>query len=246
MFELSKWYGDCISDSGDARIAYSAQVRYGHLKVGYSSLLDGESASHSLRRAKIADKAPTLSWAAPGVNASWTRQDAELRATVFQSEEGTVEWRCVIPKGSAAMNGVRGLGYAEHLRMTIAPWKLPLRTLRWGPFLTPHTTLIWIDWQGRFATRIVFLNGRRVGAETLDDGGLVLDNGVRISLDRAYVVRRGSLGSTVFAAVPGIGRIAPARMFRVEECKWKSRARMQAPGGAAEGGWCLHEVVNWP
>src|ERR1035438_5835233 len=130
--------------------------------------------------------------------------------------------------------------------MTIAPWKLPIRTLRWGRFLTPHTTLIWIDWQGPFTTRLVFLNGQRVLAETLDDGGLLLDNGVLISLDRAHVVRQGSLGSTVFAAVPGSGRIAPARMFRVEECKWKSRARMQSPGGAAEDGWCIHEAVNWP
>ena len=246
MFELSKWYGDCISECGDVRIAYSARVRYGHLNVGYSSLLDGEAVSHSVRRAKIVDEGPTLSWAAPGLNASWTRQDAELRAAVFESEEGTVDWRCVIPKGSACINGVRGLGYAEHLRMTIAPWKLPIRTLRWGRFLTPHTTLIWIDWQGSFRTRIVFLNGQRVSAETLDDSGLILDNGVRVSFDRAHVLRQGSLGSTVFVAVPGIARIAPARMFLVDECKWKSRARMQAPGGPAEDGWCIHEVVNWP
>jgi hypothetical protein len=246
MFELSKWYGDCISESGDLRIAYSAGVRYGRLKIGYSSLLDGQTAAHSLRRAAIAEEGRTLSWEAPGLSATWMRQDAELRATVFESEAGAVEWRCVIPKGSAAMNEVRGLGYAEHLRMTIAPWKLPIRTLRWGRFLTSRTTLVWIDWVGPFATRIVFLNGRRVLAETLDDSGLLLDNEVRISFDRAFVVRQGSLGSTVFAAVPGIGRIAPARMFRVTECKWKSRARMQSPGAPDDEGWCVHEVVNWP
>jgi hypothetical protein len=165
---------------------------------------------------------------------------------VFESEEGAVEWRCVIPRGSACMNGIRGLGYAEHLRMTIAPWKLPIRTLRWGRFLTPDTTLIWIDWQGSFMTRAVFLNGRRVLAETLDDDGLLLDNKVRITFDRAHVLRQGSLGSTVFAAVPGLNRIAPARMFLVDECKWKSRARMQGPGGVTEDGWCIHEVVKWP
>jgi hypothetical protein len=246
MFELSKWYGDCISESGDVRIAYCARVRYGHLKVNYSSLLDGESVSHSLRRAKIVEDGQRLFWDAPEVSAIWTGEDAELRATVFESEAGSVEWRCVMPKGNACMNGVRGLGYAEQLRMTIAPWKLPIRTLRWGRFLTPKTTLIWIDWLGPFANRIVFLNGRRVVAETLDDGGLLLDNEVRIAFDRAHVLRQGRLGSTVFAAVPGIGRIAPARMFGVTECKWKSRATMQAPGGPAEDGWCIHEVVNWP
>lgn len=245
-FELSKWYGDCISESGDVRIAYSARVRYGRLKAGYSSLLNGHTAAHSLRRAVIREDGQTLSWEAPGLSASWIRQDAELQATVFESEAGVVEWRCVIPKGSATMNVVRGLGHAEHLRMTVAPWRLPIRTLRWGRFLTPRTTLIWIDWVGPFATRIVFLNGRRVLAGALDDRGLLLDNEVRISFDRAHVVRQGSLGSTVFAAIPGIRRIAPARMLRVEECKWKSRARMQSPGAPDEEGWCIHEVVNWP
>jgi hypothetical protein len=246
MFELSKWYGDCISESGDLRIAYSAQVRYGRLRVGYSSLLDGQTAAHSLRRASVGEEGQTLCWDAPGLHATWIRQDEELRETVFSSEEGIVEWRCVIPKGSASMNGVGGLGYAERLRMTVAPWKLPIRTLRWGRFLTPRTTLIWIDWVGPFATRIVFLNGRRVLAETLDDSVLLLDNEVRISFDRTQVIRQGSLGSTVFAAVPGIGRIAPARLFLVEECKWKSRVSMQSPGAPAEEGWCIHEVVHWP
>jgi hypothetical protein len=246
VFELSKWYGDCISENGEVRIAYSARVRYGRLRIGYSGLLDGEGAAHSLRPYRIADEGQTLSWEGSGLSAIWTRQDAALQATVFESEAGAVEWCPVMPKGSACMNGVRGLGYAEHLRMTIAPWKLPIRTLRWGRFLTPNTTLIWMDWQGPFATRIVFLNGQRVVAQALDDGGLVLDNKVHICFDRAHVLRHGDLGSTVFAAVPGIGRMAPARMFRVTECKWKSRARMEVPGGPAEEGWCIHEVVNWP
>jgi hypothetical protein len=216
------------------------------LKAGYSSLLDGQTASHSLHRASVGEEGQMLCWEAPGLHATWTRQDEELRATVFCSEAGVVEWRCAVPKGSARMNEIGGLGYAEHLRMTVAPWNLPIRTLRWGRFLTPRTTLIWIDWVGPFATRIVFLNGRRVLAEALDDSALLLDNEVRISFDRAQVIRQGSLGSTVFAAVRGIGRIAPARMFRVEECKWKSRASMHSPGAPAEAGWCIHEVVHWP
>src|ERR1035441_10455134 len=222
MFELSKWYGDCISQCGDLRIAYSARVRYGHLKVAYSSLLDGEAASHSLRRARIEDEGQTLSWAAPGLSANWTRQDAELRATVFESAEGAVEWRCAIPKGGASMNEISGLGYAEHVRMTIAPWKLPIRTLRWGRFLTPHTTLIWIDWQGPFTTRLVFLNGQRVLAETLDDGG------TRAHC-RACARMLSMLWGTLCGAPPGMtARIAPK--------PWASRAKLStAPAPAMRG-----------
>src|ERR1017187_2798121 len=102
MFELSKWYGDCISESGDLRIAYSARVRYGRLKFGYSSLLDGQTAAPSLPPPAIAEEGRTLSWEAPGLSATWMRQDAELRATVFESEAGAVEWRGVIPKNKSA------------------------------------------------------------------------------------------------------------------------------------------------
>src|ERR1035441_1473220 len=115
MFELSKWYGDCISESGEVRIAYSARVRYGHLKIGYSGLLDGEGAAHSLRPYRIADDGQTLSWEGSGpsvaLRANWIRRDAPLRATVFESERGVVEWCPVMPKGDASLNGVLGLGY---------------------------------------------------------------------------------------------------------------------------------------
>jgi len=246
MFELSKWYGDCISECGEARIAYSADLRYGPVELSYSSLLDGDRAEHFLRSGRVADSERGLCWDGPGVSADWIRQDAPLQATVFESKEGSVVWNCVMPKGRACINGIRGLGYAEHLRITVVPWKLPIRTLRWGRFLTPDTTLIWIDWQGEHTVRIVFLNGERIEAGTIDDGGLILDNGARICFHDAQVVRRGSVGSTVLAAVPGINTIAPARMLLVDECKWKSRARMEAPGQAVREGWCIHEAVTWP
>ena len=85
-----------------------------------------------------------------------------------------VDWHCVLPRGPVSAGAFNGLGYAEHLRLTIPPWRLPIRTLRWGRFLSPRNSLVWIDWQGGFTSRTLFLNGRPAVAVALDDEAIAL------------------------------------------------------------------------
>jgi hypothetical protein len=92
----------------------------------------------------------------------------------------------------------------------------------------------------------VYRDGAAVAADHVDDECVILDNGSRLTLDRGLVLRHGTLGSSVLNAVPGIDRIAPARIFLTEECKWRSRALLTRPGGETEEGWSIHEVVRWP
>ncbi len=71
---------------------------------------------------------------------------------VFASDAGTVEWHCLMPRARVRIGKRSGLRYAEHLNITVAPWKLPIRTLRWGRFATPSDWIVWIDWQGEVRT----------------------------------------------------------------------------------------------
>ena len=52
-FELSKWYLDCVTASGDASIAYTGTVNWGPVRLHYASLLESTAgvvkAKHSLR-----------------------------------------------------------------------------------------------------------------------------------------------------------------------------------------------------
>ncbi len=245
-FELAKWYADCVSGEGEVAIAYSGSLRHRRLTVHYESLLSAGGTKHSLRRSAIECTSDRIEWNNPrlGFSGCWRRRDAEMRETLFQSEEGAVEWRCAMPKAEARVGAIAGLGYAEHLRLTIAPWRLPIRRLRWGRYLSLSNTLVWIDWEGEFQTRLVFGNGVRVDAEAAENDGIELAGGTRLELDRGLVLRHGQLGSTVLHAIPGLERLAP-RMFRVEECKWRSRGTLTR-GGETDSGWSIHEEVRWP
>ncbi len=248
MFELTKWYADAVSAEGDYWIGYCARLNTGGLSVNYSSVLDSSGQRHSLRASEIVVREGEALWRAPalGVHARWRGSGRAIRKVIYHDKEGVVDWECLLPAAAASAGRVVGLGYVERLRLTIAPWRLPVRSLRWGRFVSERNWVVWIDWQGDFNSRTVFWNGRAVDAEDIDDDGVAFEGGARLGFDRGLVIRTGPLGSTVLRAVPGLDRIAPARIFRVEECKWRSAATLECAGEPPDKGWAIHEVVRWP
>lgn len=253
MFELLKWYADCVSTGGDALIVYSGQLRYKQFAVSYESTLAEQRVKHSLRRSSITAGLDCVSWVSRGLGlcGEWRGCSPEIRETVFQSDHGSVEWECLIPNGVAVIErtqrpALRGIGYLERLRLTIPPWRLPIHRLRWGRFLSERNTLIWIDWEGDFRTRIVYSNGSRVHATSVSSDELILEGGSRLAMDRGLVLREGKLGDTVLHSIPGLVRVAPPHIFLMDECKWRSRATLESPGCPSDRGWCIHEEVTWP
>jgi len=250
-FELSKWYLDCVTDCGDASIAYMGMVHWGPVRLQYASLLESTAGrvrtAHSLRpqAEPIIDRC-SLRWRALKRDGEWQADSSEIRETIFASEAGSIEWRCLMPRARARIHNRLGLGYAEHLDMTIAPWNLPIRTLRWGRFLTPSDWIVWIDWLGEFARRIVFWNGQMASTTLLDDSQIEFCDGARLVMDRSLVLREGPLGATALSAIPGVRDTFPARLLRINECKWRSRERLGRPGAATVEAWAIHERVDWP
>jgi hypothetical protein len=250
-FELSKWYLDCVTDCGDASIAYTGMLHWGPVRLHYASLLESTAGcvrtAHSLRpqAEPIVDHC-SLRWRALKIDAEWQAGAAGVRETIFASAAGSVEWHCLMPRADARINSRSGLGYAEHLNMTIAPWKLPIRTLRWGRFATPSDWIVWIDWLGEFTRRIVYRNGQMAATTLLDDGEIEFRDGARLLMDRSLVLREGPLGATVLSVIPGVRDTFPARLLRINECKWRSRARFERPGASPVEAWAIHERVDWP
>ena len=252
-FQLSKWYLDCVSDSGEATILYTGAVRWGSFGLNYSSVLESAAGAVTTRRSLRAIHEPALTrsslhWRSRPlrIEGDWSADSAPLRATVFASGAGVVEWHCLMPRARARIGACQGLGYAERLTMTIAPWRLPLRTLRWGRFLSESEWAVWIDWRGEFTRTLVYRNGREVGAGSIEDARIVFDDGSRLVLDRSLVIREGPLGSTALSGIPGIRALAAGRLFRATESKWRSRARLEREGAPPVEGWAIHETVEWP
>ncbi len=251
-FELSKWYLDYVTESGDAAIAYVGAVRWGALRLHFSSLLQSAGRDvtqrNSLRRPSLpAVSGERVSWSSEplGFSASWRADSTPLRETIFASDEGEVEWRCLIPCGRIEGAGA-GFGYVERLTMTLAPWRIPIRELRWGRFCSASDWIVWIDWTGSYSTRIAYRNGQAVRPARLGESEIVLEDGARLSMDRSLVLRVGPLGTTALSSIPGVGRTFPARLLQVHESKWRSRARLEHPGRPPVDGWAIHEVVRWP
>lgn len=252
-FKLSKWYLDCITDFGDASIAYIGMAHWGPIRLHYSSLLENTAQSVTARHSLRPQTEPnidrgSLRWrsGALRIDGEWQADSLEIRETVFASGAGSVEWHCLMPRAKSRINKRCGLGYVEHLNITIAPWELPIRTLRWGRFLTPSDWIVWIDWIGDFACRIVYWNGEIVPTSLLEDGQIEFHDGARLAMDRSLVLRQGPLGGTALSVIPGVRDTFPARLLKVNECKWRSRARLERSGRSAVEGWAIHESVEWP
>ena len=258
-FELSKWYADCITEQAEAAILYHAELRCGAVSLHYSSLLTRNAVAptridYSLRKQGTPMlEGGELMWESAKwqLFGSWSKMDPSHRRTLFTSELGELDWNCVAPRARVSLqigSGPRweGWGYAEHLRLTVAPWKLPIRRLRWGRFVNATDALVWIDWSGPYSRREMFWNGRSVEAEAIGDSEIVLDGGGVLSLDCGVVLRNGALGVTVLAVIPNLERMFPDSILRMRECKWLSRAVLRQPGFPDSVGMAIHEVVEWP
>ena len=252
-FQLSKWYLDCVTDSGKTFIAYVGDLHWGPLHLHYSSLLRSEqnavTQQNSLRQPSMPVlDGKSMSWNSDhfDFSAVWQSDLSELRQTVFTSEEGSVEWHCLIPVAQVRTNGDSGLGYVEHLTMTVAPWKIPIQNLRWGRFGSASDWVVWIDWQGEFSKRILYRNGETVSASTLDDQQITFADGSRLTMDRSLILRNGPLGTTALSSIPGVTNTFPARLLQINECKWRSRATLECRGRPVVEGWAIHEIVSWP
>ena len=205
----------------------------------------------------------TLTWSSMPlrVHGAWLAVARPLEGTLFASDDGRVEWRCLQPASLVALRvgdadgepsrAVAGLGYAEHLTLTIPPWRMPIRELHWGRFVSSlddaaeHASLVWIDWRGPHAARHVYLDGVSVEAEVSVER-VVVAGGATLSLDRRDVLREGVLGATVLDAIPELAKRVPGNMLGVHERKWRSRGVLERPGRPPVEGWAIHEVVRWP
>jgi hypothetical protein len=203
-FELRKWYLDCVDADGNAAIAYWAKLRWRYINLYYRTV-----AINGVER-----RCTEVSWRQ---SVSMEASAPPIRRRLFEGADGIVDWSCEMPRAKARIGSVRGDGYAELLRMTVPPWKLPIDELRWGRFIGGGKWAVWIEWRGALPQKWAF-----------GDAGDVRFDDERVLTDR----RIGD-------AVPLIKWLLPRRIRRAREQKWCSRASL-----GDDRGWAIHEVVT--
>jgi len=257
-FHLSKWYADCVSDSGDVLIAYYGLAQWRGITLHYSSLLTLFGSGPPRARYSISKSgAPsfdgsTLCWKSHSLRfeGDWKSIYPPHLETIFSSNQGTVEWNCLQPRAGVEIHCANnkvlcGLGYAERVEMTIPPWEIPIHELYWGRFLSPSASLIWMDWRGPFAKRILLHNGSSVVGGAVTENQVLFGTNGELTLGKGAILRQGKLGYVALAAMPGVRTFLPRRILGVQETKWRSHAQMKVSAEVSDG-WSIHEVVKWP
>ncbi len=256
MFHLRKWYLDCTTPDGAAAAAYWAQAQWGALRVSYAGLLHlFPRASTPVSRSSFfatTEPAPangTLNWTCPALNfnGEWCSTRPTVSRTLLETPSGSVHWSCIMPCAACTLDiaGTRltGLGYIELLEMTIPPWRLPIKHLRWGRWLTPLDSLVWIDWEGPHPLTLVLRNGEECKA-TVSDCSIALSDGQRLDLHGPRVILHGNLGATVLASIPGAAKVLPPAIMRTHEQKWLTRGTLSPNPANTPDGWAIHERVD--
>lgn len=247
---------DCTSDNGELAICYAASLRWRALSLHYASVLYyNGSAVHtraSLRKSTNPHGSNELiAWNnnALGITGEWRALAPAVQHTLLHTPEGSIEWRCLQPRSQARVQfskqaDVYGIGYVEHLQLSIPPWHLPIRELRWGRYASADHGIVWIDWRGVHPLRLVLHNEKEVNSLTIDDHRVQFDNTV-LHLSESTVLRKGPLVNTALAVIPGIRNLFPERSLHTDECKWRSRGTLFTDSATVDSGWAIHEVVRF-
>lgn len=231
---IRKWYLDCVDEGGTAWIGYWARIGCGPLKFhAASSMLDGATIARSGRFPEPRLHGRTVTWDGPDVHVEMSVRSSGARKELFPG----VIWECVAPCAEVTVRAgdstLHGRGYADLVEMTVAPWQLPLRELRWGRAIGEHTSQVWIQWSGEHPVDLV-----------LRDGVLQPPEHLHFAISDSLRLRDNLLGEAL-APLPLVW-LLPRRFTRAREQKWRSRATLQSPDGSLEHGWVIHELVTFP
>ena len=256
-FRLTKWYLDCVTDTGFALIGYAALVRWRGVRLPLAGLLTYEGdrpcgkAHVSLCWHPPVGDAELVNWncRAFDFTGTWRSSSPAIQRVLYQEGGNEIIWRCLQPASLANVefgNGhvVGGRGYVECLEMTGLPWNMGLRHLRWGRFVSENESVIWIRWEGHHTRTYLIHNGRDVVGSVADDR-IFSERQFDLHLSDPRLLRQGAIATTALKSIPLVRAILPRRLASIREEKWLSRGTMIRADGTTALGWAMHERVSF-
>lgn len=256
-FHLTKWYLDCVSDTGHALIGYAALIRWRGLRLALTGLLtyDGNTA-HSQAYPSFCWRPPVesadlINWNSPSLALSgqWCSSAPPVHRVLYQAGGNEIVWHCLQPSSLVRVDfadgrNVTGRGYVERLDMTGFPREIGLHHLQWGRFVSEDQSVIWICWNNDPAQTHLFLNGGNVAGSVGDDRVASVGQ-FELRLSDSRLLRTGAIGKTVLASIPLIRAVLPGRVMSINEEKWLSKGTLTRADGSSAVGWTIHERVSF-
>lgn len=233
---LRKHYFDLVTADDRVRIVYAAELSLGPLEVRYVAVLrtdPGASASTetTLGGPTEPDRSgDRMRFASPALGIECTLRRTIPGPRVEILPDGALSWDCHTLRAEVTFRDrgetLSGVGYAETLETTVAPWDYPWDELRWGRLHEDDSSVVWTVLEGGGASRAYFARGPELAtSDSIPDLGEVA------------LLRSGRIGDTVLSVIPGLERL-PGRILGLSEIKQLS--------SSPAGGRAIHETVRWP
>jgi hypothetical protein len=252
-FTLVKWYLDCVTDEDEVAIVYGTEISWSGVRMSVNSVLGGSEDRVETRTSvspfEVSQAGNRIAIEVPkqGVAGVWDADSAPCGRVVYETDAGKVKWDCMQPRSRVRLRlydrELSGPGYAECVRLTMVPWRLPLRELRWGRFVSPRNWMAWVDWKGSYETSFAFVDGMECASPAISDAE-VQAAGAKLRIEDGFALRSGRIGSTILSHVPRLKKLLPHSLLNIEERKWCSRGEMRTDDHCSSG-WVIHEVVHW-
>ncbi len=262
-FSVSKWFMDCVSEEGTCIIAYAAEMRKKGIVIPYKSLLISEPGKEAVIKTKFKTskwpqlKGECIQWddESLGIKGHWKQKGSSLKSRLYDSEKGKLDWHCYQSSSSANIGlnnqlDLKGYGYIEHLSLTIEPWKLKIKKLRWGRFISDNINLVWIDFTGAQAQRWVWHNGDYVVASVLNDEEIIIPTmELKLKLKLERILERGhkmlKVARGILQFISGFNKQIPDLFLKTNETKWLSKGTLYHQEKVISEGWAIHELVDF-
>jgi hypothetical protein len=247
--KLEKWYCDVV-DSESVQIHYLAALRLGKSSIVYR----GGLSSDGIKRSDFQWGSGYLPSCSDG-ELIWPLENGSLRfapqgracqpVELWKTPASALTWHPIVPNGVVSGSGIgrHARGYAEVLTMDFGPWQLGLKTLIWGRFCGPHSSLIWIVWEGKHAKRLALLDGDEVALEWANERQ-VKAGAVQLDILHPKILIQEHMDQGSLKRIPLPGPLARLAFFRGLEVKWHSPAVLKT-GRGEESGYAVFERVTW-
>ena len=255
-FRLDKWYFDCVAADGAILIGYAARLKWGPIGLCYGARItmgaDGPLLQrHALSLGQVGEEASGVTWTndSLGVAGQWTGGQRFEPKVLFDASAGSIEWQCLGADCdvSARVDGhsMRGRGYTERLSMTVPPWSLPFRELRWGRYIGEdgRDYAVWIDLREGLRRNWICVNSSTPVEGTVDDAG-VRAHGSELVFEASRSIRNENVARTLLGRLQFLSRVLPRGVRSIQENKQLSSCVLSVDGSKSKG-FAINEVVQW-
>ena len=257
-FTLTKWYFDCVAPNGRVVIGYWASLAWSRFAFTWQTVVLYQTGRSPTRRSTLVPAPPpsvggdTITWRAPALGCVIDVESRQrpIEERLLDDGTGIVDWRAEAPAAfvSVELRGfvpVQGSGYAERILITVPPWRLPIRELRWGRWLDAASSrsVVWIDRRGEYPRTWVFVDGNMATSAVVTDEGVCAGN-VKVVVGERRTLEAPAF-SQIAAAIPSLQAVVPKSLLALRQTRWCSNSTLQEGNDAALSGRAIHEVVEF-